>query len=386
MKLSDRDKKLLLVLVIVIIICIPYFFVIQPLIEKSEKLDKEIADLESKLSYQEELALREEEYGAASEQLAMLEEDLLAKFPSDLPQEASLLFIHNTEQLIPISLYQVSFGDDVAAQITSASEAQAIADVEEATGDTTNNEVIEDNTTAQSIGGGLTGLEAQTRFAYDASYDQFKDFLKYIADYHHRMVITELEASYSGEVEMVSGNLTLKQYALIGDERDGVQIQEPDMVQGSTNVFKQASGNYGTGETSSTPKYDFFILLNHPDADVDPVIVGQSDDVTEATYLSSDKNDTQEVNIYFAGEGGNYNAYYEIGKSSYDDAGVDFIKDGNIELQIISSERIDDKDKVTINLNIINETDTTVKITTENDDADMPRVNVKGSQGDVILN
>lgn len=384
MKLSERDKKLLLILVIVIIVCVPYFFVIQPLMDKVDNLGKEISDLNAQVKYREELALMEEEYGKAAEQMAAMETELLSKFPSDLPQEASILFIHNTEQMIPISLYQVAFGDDVAAQVTSAAEEQAIEDVEAETGDTTQTEVIEDNTQTTSLGLGLTGIQTQTRFAYDAGYEEFKDFLKYIADYHDRMVITELEATYSGEMNLVSGNLTLSQYALKGEGRNAVQFLEPNMIQGTTNVFKQASGNFDTAEVVASP--DFFILLNQPGADVDAIIVGQSNDVTESTYLSSTKNAKQEVNIYFEGETGKYNAYYEIGKTKYDDAGVDFDKDGNIELQIISSSRLDDSDKVEISLNIYNTSDAIVKVTTLNDDAEKPRVTIKGTEGNVIIN
>ena len=384
MKLSERDKKLLLILVIVIIVCVPYFFIIQPLMDKVDSLGKEISDLNAQVKYREELALMEEEYGKAAEQMAAMETELLSKFPSDLPQEASIVFIHNTEQLIPISLYQVAFGDDVAAQVTSTAEEQAIEDVEAETGDTTQTEVIEDNTQTTSLGLGLTGIQTQTRFAYDAGYEEFKDFLKYIADYHDRMVITELEASYSGEMNLVSGNLTLSQYALKGEGRNTVQFLEPNMIQGTTNVFKQASGNFDTTEVAASP--DFFILLNQPGADVDAIIVGQSNDVTESTYLSSTKNAKQEVNIYFEGETGKYNAYYEIGKTKYDDAGVDFDKDGNIELQIISSSRLDDSDKVEISLNIYNTSDAIVKVTTLNDDAEKPRVTIKGTEGDIIIN
>lgn len=384
MKLSERDRKLLLILVIVIIVCVPYFFIIQPLMDKVDSLGKEISDLNAQVKYREELALMEEEYGKAAEQMAAMETELLSKFPSDLPQEASILFIHNTEQVIPISLYQVAFGDDVAAQVTSTAEEQAIEDVEAETGDTTQTEVIEDNTQTTSLGLGLTGIQTQTRFAYDAGYEEFKDFLKYIADYHDRMVITELEASYSGEMNLVSGNLTLSQYALKGEGRNTVQFLEPNMIQGTTNVFKQASGNFDTTEVAASP--DFFILLNQPGADVDAIIVGQSNDVTESTYLSSTKNAKQEVNIYFEGETGKYNAYYEIGKTKYDDAGVDFDKDGNIELQIISSSRLDDSDKVEISLNIYNTSDAIVKVTTLNDDAEKPRVTVKGTEGNIIIN
>ena len=384
MKLSERDRKLLLILVIVIIVCVPYFFIIQPLMDKVDSLGKEISDLNAQVKYREELALMEEEYGKAAEQMAAMETELLSKFPSDLPQEASILFIHNTEQVIPISLYQVAVGDDVAAQVTSTAEEQAIEDVEAETGDTTQTEVIEDNTQTTSLGLGLTGIQTQTRFAYDAGYEEFKDFLKYIADYHDRMVITELEASYSGEMNLVSGNLTLSQYALKGEGRNTVQFLEPNMIQGTTNVFKQASGNFDTTEVAASP--DFFILLNQPGADVDAIIVGQSNDVTESTYLSSTKNAKQEVNIYFEGETGKYNAYYEIGKTKYDDAGVDFDKDGNIELQIISSSRLDDSDKVEISLNIYNTSDAIVKVTTLNDDAEKPRVTIKGTEGDIIIN
>lgn len=385
MKLSERDKKLLLVLVIVVIVCVPYFFVIQPYIDKINHLEKEVSDLDAQVKYREELALREEEYGKAAEQMAAMETELLSRFPSDLPQEASILFFHNTEQMIPISLYQVAFGDDVAAQIASAAEEQAIADVEAEMGETTQSGVIEDNTSTTSLGYGLTGMQTQTRFAYDAGYEEFKSFLQYIADYHDRMVITELEASYSGEMNLVSGNLTLSQYALKGAERNAVQFLEPNMIQGTTNVFKQASGNFDTTETAAAAP-DFFILLNQPGADVDALIVGQSNDVTESTYLSSSQNAKQEVNIYFEGETGKYNAYYEIGNTRYDDAGIDFDKDGNIELQIISSSRLDDSDTVEISLNIYNTSDTIVNVTTLNDDVEKPRVTIRGTEGDIIIN
>lgn len=383
MKLSERDKKLLMILVILVIVCVPYFFVIQPAMDKITTLETQISTLKSDISYKESLALGAADYEEAAAKYAVAEEELIGKFPSDLLQEASLLFIHNTEQMVPISLYQVSFGDDVAAQVTSDAEAQAIDEVEAATGDVTQDQVIEDNTQTTSVGNGLTGIQTQTRFAYDAGYTQFKDFLKYIMDYHDRMVITELEASYSGEMELVSGTFTLSQYALKGEGRTKVQYLEPNMIQGTTNVFKQASGVFDVEEVD-TP--DFFILLNQPEADVDAVVVGQSNDVTESSYLTSSKNDTQEVNIYFEGKEGDYNAYYEIGKAKFDEEGIDFHKEGNIELQIISSARLDEDDDVAINLNIVNETDCIVKVKTINDDEENPRVNIKGTTGDIVIN
>ncbi len=384
MKLSERDKKLLLILVLVIVVCVPYFFVIQPLIDECDKLNTEITQIKSDISYRETLALQENEFSAAAGEYATAKITLIDRFPSELLQEASILFIHNTEQTIPMSLYQVAFGDDVATQITSEAVEAAIDEVEAATGDVTNDSVIEDNTTATSLGGGLIGMQTQTRFAYDVPYQEFKSFLKYIMDYRERMVITELDASYSAEMDMVNGNFTLAQYALSGNGRYTVQYLEPNMIQGTTNVFKQASGSFEKMEVvQETP--DFFVLLNNPGADVDSIIVGKSNDASETTYLSSQKNAVREVTITFTGEGGAYNANYVIASTKYSNDGIDFEKDGMIFLQIISSSRMDDDDKVGIDLNVVNETDTQVKLEVINDDSENPRVEIKGITGDVLI-
>lgn len=39
-----------------------------------------------------------------------------------------------------------------------------------------------------------------------------------------------------------------------------------------------------------------------------------------------------------------------------------------------------------ISLNIINETDCIVKVKTENDDDEDPRVTIKGTTGDIVIN
>lgn len=384
MNLSDRDKKLLLVLLILVIVCVPYFFVIQPMLEKQETLEKEISTLRSEVSYQESLALRKAEYEQEAADYALAEEELIAQFPSELSQDASIMFINETEKKIPISLYQVTFGDDVAAQVTSEAEEEAIADVEEAMGETTQTQVIEDNTNTTGLGGGLTGISTQTRFVYDAGYEEFKDFLKYILDYHDRMVITELDAQFSSELDLLNGNFTLTQYALSGRDRYNVTYLEPSKLQGTTNIFKQATGNYSASSNKETT--DFFILLNQPEADIDAVIVGQSNDVSEDTYLASDVNDVQEVTVTFTGEDGEYNANYSIGNDDYGEDGVDFVKDGTILLQIISSERLSSSDKVAVNLYIVNNTDTTVIVETINEDSDNPRVNIKGKTGQITVN
>lgn len=384
MKLTARDKKLLLVLAIVAIVCIPYFFILQPMMDDISSLQSEVSQLQSDATYLEQLALMEGDYQAGAEQMASKSATLLERFPSDLLQEKNILFIHNTEQMVPVSLYQVSLGDDVAAQLTSDAEAEQIDAVEAETGDVTDDAVIEDNTTETSLGDGLTAMQTETQFAFDAGYRQFKDFLNYILEYQDRMVITDIDASYSAETDMVDGSFKLVQYALKSEGRNDVSVLEPNMIQGTTNIFRQASGSFDESEQAQE-EADFFISLNQPEADIDSLIIGQSNDATEESYFASSKNDRQSVTVTFTGKEGEYNANYKIGNSSYSADGIDFEKEGSIVLQVISSARLDEDDNVAIDLNVVNKTDVSLRVLMQNDDTENPRVTIKGKTGTVVV-
>lgn len=380
--ISERDKKLLMVLAIVAIVCLPYFFVIQPLTEKNQKIASEIEELQNKKSYLTDLKLNEEMYLEKTQEAAVLTQELLSLFPSDLPQEASILFIDNTEKKIPIKLHQVTFGEDVAAQITSQAEAEQIDAVEKEMGDVTDDEVIQEVTETVAISSDLAGKFTETQFSFEAGYKEYKEFLDYILTYHDRMVITGMTATYT--MDIVSGSFTLRQYAISGEGRAPVTILEPNLMHGTTNVFLQAAG-IGSASEGNAGEADFFLMLSQPEADIDAVIFGKSNDASEETYLTSDGNAQQETAIVFEGKDGQYTANYKIGKKSYSEEGVTFIKNDMIYFEIISSPRVGDNDKVGAKVSIVNNTDLTVSVHVIDDDEDNPRVNIMGKTGIVVV-
>ncbi len=377
MKLTSRDKKLLLLLAIVAVLFLPYFFVIQPLMEKNEKIISEITELQNQKSYLTDLKLNEAAYQQQTEELATETQNLLDMFPSELPQEASILFIDNTEKKIPIKLHQVTFGEDVAAQITSTAEEEQIDAVEAETGDVTDDQVIQEVTDTTSISDGLSGIYTETQFSFEAGYKEYKDFLNYIQTYSDRMVICNMTATYT--IDAVNGNFTMRQYAITGEDRPPVNVLEPNLMHGTTNVFMQAAG-LGS-DTKEEAASDFFLMLSQPEADVESFIVGRSEDPSEETYLTSNENTRQEVTIEFEGEEGEYRAYYKIGKKNYSDEGVVFAPDGAINLEIISSPRVGDKDKVAAKVNVVNNTDLTVNVKVTDEDEENPRVSIMGKTG-----
>lgn len=381
MKLTEKDKNLLLILAVIAAFCLPLVLLVQPAMNKCEALTREISELQSRKSYLDQIVAAGSTYQEEAENIAVKKEELMNRFPSDIPQEASLLFMDNTEKKIPISLYQVGFGEDVAMQMTSAPTQEAIAQVEADTGDVTDDSVYADTTSQTAVTSGLTGISTSTDFSYTAGYEEFKEFLDYIENYNDRMVITSLTASYAMDMNQVNGNFTLIQYALKGEDRNPVSFLEPEMIQGTNNIFTQASGVFNE-ETNQSAQ--FFLMLNQPDADDEAFIMGQMSDVAEKTYLVNDENKLQKAAIEFEGTDGEYTAYYSVGKEKTVKEGIPFTADGQIGFEILSSERADDKDKVSVQVDIVNNTDTIVYLSVQNDDEENPRVTIKGKTGDIF--
>lgn len=386
LNLSNRDKKLLLLLAVIAIASLPYLFLISPMMEKCEALRSELDAMQSKKSTLQQMVMSQDTYLKDTEQLAVETADLMGKFPAGLPQEASILFIDNTERLIPISLYQVNFGEDVAAQMTSEADEQQIDAVEEAMGYDTQDEIIEEVKQTQKLGDGLTAIMTETQFTYDAGYEEWKRFLNYILTYRERMVITNLTAAYTSELNMLSGNFTLVQYAIKGENRpQTASFLEPEMIQGSSNIFMKATGNF-SGGSGTGRESDFFLMLNQPGTDENTVILGQTSDIAETTYLTSERNSKQEVTITFTGEAGSYRAAYSIGEKNNEAGGIDFLADNGIVFEIFSSSRTGEDDKVEAILNIINKTDVIASVKVLNEDKEKPRVTIKGKTGDIFIN
>ena len=381
MKLTEKDKNLLLILAVIAAFCLPLVLLVQPAMNKCEALTREISELQSRKSYLDQIVAAGSTYQEEAENIAVKKEELMNRFPSDIPQEASLLFMDNTEKKLPISLYQVGFGEDVAMQMTSAPTQEAIDQVEADTGDVTDDSVYADTTSQTAVASGLTGISTSTDFSYTAGYEEFKEFLDYIENYNDRMVITSLTASYAMDMNQVNGNFTLIQYALKGEDRNPVSFLEPEMIQGTNNIFTQASGVFNE-ETNQSAQ--FFLMLNQPDADDEAFIMGQMSDVAEETYLVNDENKLQKAAIEFEGTNGEYTAYYSVGKEKTEKEGIPFTADGQIGFEILSSERADDKDKVSVQVDIVNNTDTIVYLSVQNDDEENPRVTIKGKTGDIF--
>ncbi|MCL2052059.1 MAG: type II secretion system protein GspM [Lachnospiraceae bacterium] len=224
--ISERDKKLLLLLLIVAIIAVPYYFLIQPGINQISDMRAEIEELNAEKTRLEGYVRRVPEYREAIEGYVVEIGQILSRYPRELPQEATIIFIDRTEKQLPIRLQSVSFASEKRSPITASMANQAADDDEE----------MELGQT--KVGDLLTGIAMDMSFNFTSSYQEYKNFLNYILNHQDRMVISRMSARENADTERVEGTFTMTAYAIYGANRYPVNINIPPFELGTLNIFR----------------------------------------------------------------------------------------------------------------------------------------------------
>lgn len=387
MKLSEKDKKILMILAILGVLVLPYSIIVTPLTDAAFKVKDELLKLESEYTELSTMHANKDVYVETMEKLQMQEEELLAQFPEDLAQEATIMFIVDVENVTGVSLYQIALGDDIAAQIVSEEEEAQIDAVEQELGDVTDDTYIVDNTVTTEVGK-YSALSTTTQFSFRSTYEQFKQFINYIKQFEDRMVVTDLTASYTKETDTVNGSFSLVQYAITGEDRIFPEtVVGLDL--GTENIFKEAAGTTAAGE-EDMGTYDFFMMLTNPKASVDVKTIGRANDAAKQSYLVSNENRRETMTITFTGSEGNYAASYAIGNQQFPaedyEEGIAFTPGDRLDLQIMGYERNDENDNVEADVNIINKTDMTLYVDVTEEAPNKPRVTIMEKTGDIVVN
>lgn len=408
--MSERDKRLLVYLGALIILAAAYFLVGKPFLDKIDALDTEKMSLQSELSEKQRAFNMRPEY---QNRIAEAEDEMnkiIAKFPEDIVAEKSIMFAYNAERDIPMNFNQLSFAETVDSIVNdagsqSASEAEAGAteaavaanDDEEATASAENAIPNGENSVDLATGvSGLTGRNTQLGMSYSVGYQGFKDYLTFIRDYDERLIVTEIDATYDFESNLVTGSLVLSQYALLGPDRQLPEINTgKEEMLGKGNVFAKGTSNNDVNsvleslmsnlesEDNEDLNRDYVIMIDASTENTNAVTVGKAHDVEGETYLTSSKNGENEIYFSVSGENGEYIAEYSVDGKSYEH---EFEKnDESIVLQIQSSYRIDENDDVTAKVHVTNDTDVDMIVQITGEDSDNPRVDIVEKNGSIEI-
>lgn len=433
MKLSKREKVLILILIIAIIVYAGSKLVPSGLFSLKE--------------LREEYAGKSNEYNTMSQNIILkskYEENLQAitdeinslNVISDLRQEQLIVFLNNYFANSNINVSNISFTEasavpaPAAAQegepkapgtleklmndidgasapqtapgapgntgkVTEAAEgtqeAQAgtpsdgASENESSENETADSETPEDSSGQQPS---LTVKQISVSISFESTYGDMLNFIDAIQNNPVDISVTNI-STVSSEGGLLQGTMTLNFYEVPKPagftETNGEWIWQDLAQYGKTNPFS-VDGAAVFAATGGS--FDFYINLEPESSDLPTVLIGKTEDTSRSTYISENSNSVENVEFSFKAENGKYYYRYSTKNNSYPKAGAwqEFTPStgGGISIIVHSSDRSSRADSVGANIGVTNSSGLKVYFEVENDVIANPRVIFRDSKSVIV--
>jgi len=202
MKLSDRDKKIILGIIFIAIIVLPIFLFIRPKSDDIKNLDNELVKLNERYNYLKELDSKRPFYESEIERLNNERAELVKGFAKGILKENTIMFLRDVELSFPIRMSAETFGKYEKTNVDSE----------------------------------LTALTTTTGVSYSCEYAQIKDLLDYIFSYPDKMTIPSISMKYNAKNGKISGSFTLKEFAFINEDDPIQSVDIPKIDHGGNEA------------------------------------------------------------------------------------------------------------------------------------------------------
>jgi len=216
MKISDRDKKLILFVLLAAIIALPIFLFIRPKINKTKELEAELVSLNDRYTYLKDLSEKQPQYESEIARLNKERDAMIEGFPGGVLQENTVLFLKEIQDSEDHSVraLTVAFADDEETEVTEASV-------------DANGQYVE----------GLTAIKSTATIDYCGEYDDVVEMLDYIFKYKDRMILSGITMELDTATNLIKGTVIFDQYAISGTGKEVSSKPTPEMIHGTNRLF-----------------------------------------------------------------------------------------------------------------------------------------------------
>ncbi|KPU28069.1 hypothetical protein TR13x_01645 [Caloranaerobacter sp. TR13] len=398
MRLSKREKYLLLVLFFIILIFIYYKLVISDQLIRINDLEQTAniyrtkvknvkAELENEIN-------QDVEYKILNEKISNLSSKLLP----EMFQEKIIISIDEMIKKSNINGFILNFsGPDIAnlseEKENKKDEEYLIKKLVEQYYDLNkkiNKDTKEENKNIKSDDkSSESKIEKMTMdIFYTGKYENLINFIDLIQNYDKKLLIKNLNIIRNSDNE-ISGNIKIDFFAvpLLNLVYDDFTIWNFDENYGKKNPFYSGKANTKLDKATESDEiiYDFAMNVKPYNSDLPTITLGKVNDSQRKTYVYADNPLVEDVEIYFSKSEGNYFYKYKTNRDKYPN---DFNKwvefnpfSNSINIIIYTHKRNSENDMSGVNIKLYNETDKRVFIRIIGDDQYRPRVNVVGKSG-----
>lgn len=217
LKVSERDKKLLIVVMAILIMALAYFFGYSNLSAQVDELSTKKTSLETTKRDLKEKNDNKQKYINDTDKLSKACTVLIDKYDSTTSQPNAIEFFNKTEDVTGVWVKSLSlspatvlykFGQIASSNVNGTS----------------------------SYSSNLVGYKSSINISYEGDYSQWKNFVKYINTYASKSTIDSLTATYNDSTGVVSGTASISLYAIQGGDRKATEPKF-DVKTGTDNIF-----------------------------------------------------------------------------------------------------------------------------------------------------
>ena len=217
LKVSERDKKLLIVVMAVLIMALAYFFGYSNLSAQVDELSTKKTSLETTKRDLKEKNNNKQKYINDTDKLSKACTVLIDKYDSTTSQPNAIEFFNKTEDVTGVWVKSLSLSP---ATVLYKFRQIASSNVNGTSSYTSN----------------LVGYKSSINISYEGDYSQWKNFVKYINTYASKSTIDSLTATYNDSTGVVSGTASISLYAIQGGDRKATEPKF-DVKTGTDNIF-----------------------------------------------------------------------------------------------------------------------------------------------------
>ena len=208
--MTDAEKKLLFIVLGIGLLVCAYFFGFTKLNEQAAAIEASNKQDEAEVSRLEGMVSKQAETQAETEQFKQNIDKIVAKYPVAVPQEKAIYLVQQFEDLTLMDVDSIAFSMDNTVQNFSGDNAPV-------------------------------GKYANLGISYDATYNSFKDFLKYVTEQEDRTVVPMISASFDESTGLLKGNLNYKMYYLTNTDKEYEEFPPTGIEAGKAGIFYPGS-------------------------------------------------------------------------------------------------------------------------------------------------
>jgi type IV pilus assembly protein PilO len=403
MNISKREKYLIGILLAVLICFVYYQFIY---VNQVEKLNNKRAEKNQVEQRYNEVMAAIANLDSKEESLKILKATVLDKskrlYPTIMQEKIiieldKLLTDSGLKGNIAFSPIEVASVEKMVSPEVQKTESSLKALVDEYNGSTSNEATangVEQQSQSNTSENGATSEQLKVAINFSGNYEALKTFIASVQNYERKVVITNISISSKSQEEL-TGVMNLEFHAVpkLSDEDMEYLIWTLNNVYGKEVLFSsgEASGAYASTieeQSSEQDINDFVMMLRSSTSELPTVTIGKAKDDSRESYIYSDNDKTEEVEVAFDEIDGKTYYKYKTSTSYYpkdnSSQGKEFTsKSKDIVLEILSESRVGTSDNSGIKLKVINNTSKNIEVIVKDDDTSNPRVTVT-SEGHTV--